>query len=55
MPTEETNCGTCAFWYQQTGACKRYPPVAVVDQKGFLVAFPVVKKEEWCGDWEKKK
>ncbi len=38
-------CGTCVFFDDGTGVCRRYPPTVSV------VALPALQVVEWSTDW----
>ena len=58
-------CETCCFFNSQLfsdtlfrGECRRYPPkvwsqvkVDVVVSSSAETAFPIVLKDDWCGEW----
>jgi hypothetical protein len=51
------SCGACRFWQYTArhgasgGICMRYPPVA--GGRG-SAAFPVVYRNEWCGEVQRR-
>lgn len=58
MPQQdEQSCENCKFWERREathGACLRYPPVAEVREGSINWTFPLVKPENWCGEWVTK-
>lgn len=73
LPTVEERCGTCRFWkkttiddgeYADAGACRRYPPVFFVADRGddaelehltMATRFPWPSSHDWCGEWQAKR
>lgn len=53
-------CATCLYYVVESGdgLCKRYPPVVLAYEDPLQIpkhsAFPVVKAEDWCGEWKKR-
>ena len=61
-----STCGNCQFAKKEENhwECRRYPPqifsnvgtiATEVIRTEILTEWPVVYKEEWCGEWEEKK
>lgn len=50
MMSENPKCGDCMFYHEHT--CHRFPPQIFVDVDGSGVAFPVVNKLDWCGEFK---
>lgn len=57
------NCTHCKFYAPvedsgtvlDYGACRRHPPVPLVDGDGDVIsAFPAVDESDVCGDWSPK-
>jgi len=52
------NCGNCKFSKridENTGHCRRHPPaVHRTSPNGFRGHYPVVRREDTCGEWEAK-
>lgn len=55
-------CGNCRWaheyeevyeWLNVTHECRRYPPQVYGCKDGSWATFPGVRREEWCGEWEK--
>ena len=46
-PPADQNCSTCIYFGLQQVTCHRYPP----GQSGMPDAWPVVKPDDWCGEW----
>lgn len=44
-------CEECVFFYSRKGECRRHPPVVKVIDGFTQTRFPMVEKDEWCGDW----
>ena len=58
-------CDTCTFFDEaraprpagtaSPGTCRRYPPRLVgEDEDSWIVAFPPVDAELWCGEWQRR-
>lgn len=51
-------CVSCAFFFAEPkddlGFCRRYPPTIVSLDDGFDSIFPIVEKQDWCGDFVRK-
>ncbi len=57
------NCGQCRFYrprkdIEYLGKCHRWPPQVTNtyaqsgNSDGVTNAFPQLRKEEWCGEWQ---
>lgn len=54
-------CKTCRYWHNpepedaEDGQCRRYAPRPVVDtskdETDTIVAWPMVMRVDWCGEW----
>lgn len=49
---EVEKCENCVYW--TIGKCRRYPPIALIKETGWVVDFVPVAPAAWCGDWKKK-
>lgn len=55
---DQPKCADCRFFQKysgQVGHCKRYPPTlyACDEDNSSNVAFPLLSKDEWCGDFQR--
>ena len=63
-----STCRNCKFVHEEKKGlyheCRRYPPQIISEvltngagniATDLLTEWPVVYKEEWCGEWEEKK
>lgn len=49
-------CASCAFFLcepkDDIGACRRFPPVILyIGDEEFDSSFPVIGRDEWCGEF----
>ena len=51
-------CQDCKFFYKDMilsdffGRCRRYPPQVVEHESDLESIFPVVHRNEWCGEFK---
>lgn len=43
-------CEICKFYMDNE--CHRFPPQIYVDQDGASSTFPLVRRQEWCGEFK---
>lgn len=57
-PADPQNCGTCRCFVADPGAevgcCHRYPPVPVVIADTLSFTYPVVARDDVCGEWARR-
>lgn len=52
-------CASCRFFLlsepkDEAGYCRRFPPTLIVVNDEPSTAFPVVRHDEWCGEFKRK-
>ncbi|OZI17941.1 hypothetical protein CAL19_12735 [Bordetella genomosp. 7] len=52
-PPIERSCKDCRHFNETAtwDECRRYPPVAIMDEGDVVFVFPAIKPDEWCGEW----
>lgn len=62
---DEQTCEGCRYWLGpvehrtadngavlgNSGRCRRYPPALVAHDNAIGYSFPVVRDDDWCGEW----
>ena len=65
----DERCETCRYWLGpaehrttddgavvgNSGRCRRYPPTLVIQGESIGYPFPVVRDDDWCGEWRGKR
>ena len=52
-------CETCRFYEYELsflGQCRRHAPepIEIVHRQDAWVSWPLIRSDEWCGEWEAK-
>ena len=52
------SCQNCSFFLtepkEDLGFCRRYPPIVIsVGEDEYDTTFPVVARDEWCGEFHR--
>lgn len=55
---EDECCGNCRFFFEDGKQCRRFPPQVGTETSehscGVFATFPIVYKQEWCGEFKIK-
>ena len=57
MSKDKKTCKTCKYSDEHGSSacfCKRHAPIAVNGRYKNLADWPIVKENDWCGEWEAK-
>ena len=55
MKITQVTCENCRFYSSFFNECRRFPPkVTSVSNEDIVHCFPIVKPEEWCGEFKTK-
>lgn len=51
-------CGSCRYYHgnraDEYGYCRRFPPVASIQDGAAVTLWPVVTLPNWCGEFDRK-
>jgi len=52
-PNKKQECGQCLYSWQETGECRKDPPVVIQSDESMSPAsyWPEVNHDDWCGQW----
>lgn len=53
---DSPECGNCRFFLAEdkgdSGECRRYPPVPLIDEGEWVTIWPAIDSDDFCGEWK---